>query len=788
MDFAVAPLLVRAGDAPQNSMSNASTDECGGESAPLYRIGTDWWSDADQGLVLTVGINLVVFCIALALYSCGSRRKYYHEVYSPLAEVDGKKHPLNKPTTTDDETLEHTMMQRFFKMNTMLLLLFALFAGPILLPLYAANVYGGFDDIDPAPPPPPMYPPSPPPLPPQAPGDAFVPDAPSMPPFDGIAPFSGIATLSLGHLPPGSPRLWASSLGMFILTCIFLILTRRELEAFVALRTKWLSAMRPQLYAARLVTFQHTPAPLGAGGGHAERPTGAEMKEALQPLFGADLAEVLAVPRHPFWPGPLKKGLAAGEKAGFKLGGAAAKPGMAATVYSEFKMLALGEDSETSYLLFFRTRAARFSALTSRTVLTNASVAGHTLSARAKPVVPPQDCAWASLSTPRWMIVLSYIGTILFFAFWNVPIAFIQSFASLESIGKLLADIGLGGVKDWLFDLNPTATAMLQSYFPSILLAVAVVAAYQLIPLFSSLQGWDSKTAIGLSTMRKFFYFNFLVIILGSIILGSLIETTDKIINGGACVIFSLLGSAVPEQADFWYNYLLQDALFLIPVMDLLQLVPAAIFVFCAFFCSCCRCGKCKGKCGPTGTLTIMLVRSCQPLKYFKLYGRCSIILTATFFFAAISPLIVCITIPWTVLLCRVWDHNHKRVVRHNLGVGYDTGGAYWALAMQQLNFSLMVSQLVLTAVHVLNQSYGSAGCLLLLIWCTWFRYGRLVRYYAPLAEELPLEECRKLDAAGEADQAFLDDAAAAYSATFYGAPKPGAKEKVEPAIDVDKA
>lgn len=716
----------------------------------------------------------MVFLISLGLYACGSRRQWYHEVYSPLAEVDPSKHPLNKATIEEGETLEHTMMQRYFKMSTMLCLLYVLFAFPVLLPLYSANVYAGFDSIEPAPAPPPMPPP---PLPPQLPGDPFVPNAPSAPPFEGIGPFSGVATLSLGHLPAGSPRMWASSLAMFILTCIFLILTRREMQEYVVRRTKWLSGMRPHVYTARLTTFNHTPAPLGAGGGHVLRPTAAHMKEALLPFFGADLVEVLAVPRHPFWPGPLKKGLAAGEGAAGKTGGKAIKPGMVTTAYNEFKMLALGEDSETSYLLFFRTRAARFLAISSRTVLTNANVAGHILSARAKPAVQPQDYSWASLSTPRWMIVLAYIGTILFFIFWNVPIAFIQSFASLESIGQLLADIGLGGVKDWLFGLNSTATAMLQSYFPSILLAVAVAAAYSLIPLFSSLQGWESKTEMNLSTQRKFIYFNFLVIILGSIILGSLIETTDKIINGGTCVLFSLLGSAIPEQADFWYNYLLQDALFLIPVFDLLQLVPAIVFILCAFVCSCCKCGKC----GPKGSLTMMILRACQPLAYFKLYGRTSIILTATFFFAAISPLILCITIPWTILLCRVWNHNHKRVVKHPLGLGYDTGGVFWALAMKQLNFSLMVSQLVLAAVHALNQAFASAVCLLLLIWCTWFRYSRLVSYYGPLAEELPLDECHKLDAVGLADQTFLDDTVAAYAATFYGAPKPGAQEKEVP-------
>eukprot|EP00967_Tisochrysis_lutea_P149592 scaffold287848_cov33-Tisochrysis_lutea.AAC.1 len=747
------------------------SSECDSDSSPIYQIGTDWFSSTDQGLVLTLAINMVVFAIVLALYACFSRSQWLHLVYSPLADVDPRKHPLIKAPVTDidpNETLEHTMMQRFFKMNTLMLSLFALFALPVLLPLYAVNVYDGMD-ISFAPPPPPSYPPSPPPYPPQLPGDPMIAEAPSMPPFDGIPPFSGIAALSIGHLPPGSPRFWASSLAMFIFTVIFLAVTRREMEVFISLRLKWLSHFRPQTYAARLVTYLHSPAPLGAGGGDAARPSSEEMMEALKPIFGDALVECLTVPRHPFWPGAIKKGLSVSDKA---TSGASGKAGAGKVAYDEFKMVALGEDVETSYILLFRTRAARFAAISSRTILTNATVGKHVITARAKPAVAPEDYAWKSLSTPRWIIVGAYIGTILFFVFWNVPIALIQSFASLESISKLMANIGLGSVRDWLFGLNSTATAILEGFFPTILLAVAVAVAYMIIPILSGMQGWESKTAIALSTQRKFFYFNFLVIILASCILGSLIETTDKILNGGTCVIFALLGNSIPSQADFWLNYLLQDALFLVPVIDILQLVPAAIFFFCAGCCACCKCGRCKGKCGPTGSLTLMLVKSCQGLKYFKLYGRLSIILTATLFFAAISPLILVIAIPWSIILARVWDHNHKRINRYALGVGFDTGGAYWALAMQQLCSSLMVSQLVLVAVHALNQSYGTAGCLLLLLFCTWFRFARMTSYYAPMAEELPLEECAKLDATTPADDTKLAEVSAAYQATFYGASK----------------
>jgi len=415
-------------------MSTSSVSSCGGDVSATYQHVTDWWSSEDQGILLTAGINCVVFTVACLCYACFSRSRWLKPVYAPLVSDDAKPHPLLQkeviPFGDDETTLEHTMMQRFLKMNTRLLLLFALFAFPVLLPTYSINVYAGMD-IDLAPPPPPNMPPSPPPQPPMLPGSLYI-EPVYNDTYGGVSPLSGFKTLSLGHLPPGSPRYWASSTAMFILTILFLALTRTEFEEFVKLRIQWLSAKKPQMYAARLITSQHTPAPLGAGGGFAARPTGEAMLAHLKPLFGDGLADCLAVPRHPFWPGLVSKGLGAVEKGANKTSSATDKVNAgvagdtAKTAMSEFKIMALGEDTETSYILLFRTRAARFTAVNSPSLLTNATIGDCTLSAHAKAAAAAEDYSWDSLSTPRWIVVLAWIGTILFFAFWNIPIAVAQ--------------------------------------------------------------------------------------------------------------------------------------------------------------------------------------------------------------------------------------------------------------------------------------------------------------------------------------------------------------------------
>jgi len=349
-----------------------------------------------------------------------------------------------------------------------------------------------------------------------------------------------------------------------------------------------------------------------------------------------------------------------------------------------------------------------------------------------------------------------------------------------------MGSIGLGRVADWVLGLSSTATAMLENYLPSAILAVLVILAYSILPLFSKLQSRESNTATGLSTMRKFWLFNYLVIILASCIAGSLVETTDKILDGGTCAIFSLLGESIPAQAGFWVNYMMQELLFLVPVMDMLQLVPAFLFFVGAFCCGCCGCCKFSrgGKWGRTGKIFRFIVATMQKIKYFKNYGRASIILSATFLFCCISPLILCISIPWTIIVARVWDHNDTRVRVHPLGKGFDTGGAYWALAIRQLTYSLLLSQLVLAAVHVLSQSYATGVCLLVLMFATWFRFARMAAYYGALAAELPLDVCARIDAEETPDDAFLANVAEGYAATFYGVVK--AKEVDPDAVEIN--
>eukprot|EP00967_Tisochrysis_lutea_P099555 scaffold147938_cov30-Tisochrysis_lutea.AAC.1 len=67
------------------------------------------------------------------------------------------------------------------------------------------------------------------------------------------------------------------------------------------------------------------------------------------------------------------------------------------------------------------------------------------------------------------------------------------------------------------------------------------------------------------------FVFNFFLVLLASCIAGSLYATVANLLRSGWCEFVSILGRTLPAQSFFFFNYLLQDALLVTPLVDLLQ-------------------------------------------------------------------------------------------------------------------------------------------------------------------------------------------------------------------------
>jgi len=433
----------------------------------------------------------------------------------------------------------------------------------------------------------------------------------------------------------------------------------------------------------------------------------------------------------------------------------------------EMRLLATGEATETSFIVLFRSRGARFGAIHAPALFTDCDIGGASLSAYARPAPAPEDALWSSLVTPRPVVVCAWSGTLLLFALWNVPVALVQSLASLDSITKMLQEAHLKGAAGMIHNLSPATRATLEGWMPVLVLTVLqMLTLYSgLLPALSRLQRRESGAAAGTSTLHKMFFFNQVLVLLGSCVVGSLFETAKLILSGGYCTLLALLGRSVPAQATFWVNYLVLELLFYVPALDILQVLPLSV-VGAARLCGA------RGK-----ALSGKALSALQRLYYPSIYARALMVLSAAFLFATIAPLITLVTIAWLYAVSRAWSFNVRRVYLHDLGADFDSGGAYWPVAMRLETFALLTAQLVLVAIHVLNSCWYSGTVLFGLMIATMVRASRLQRHYSPLASELPLERCIKVDASMAGDtspgaQAYqldwiLAEASRAYRTSF---------------------
>ena len=199
---------------------------------------TVWWSQEDEGLVITFCINLAVSVSCFFAFVLLSRKPTLAAaIYAPLAVPRSTGRPVPwaprtwmhvfrlgdhavQLTNADGGSLDRTMLLRYLRMNLRLFGGFGLVALPVMLPLNAQSWDDGTE---------PLQPPEP----------------------QASQAWSGLESLSITHIPPGSPRFLAPALFMVLFTALFLHELRAEWRAYLTLRHAWLARPRPEALTVR---------------------------------------------------------------------------------------------------------------------------------------------------------------------------------------------------------------------------------------------------------------------------------------------------------------------------------------------------------------------------------------------------------------------------------------------------------------------------------------------------------------------------------------------------------
>ena len=757
---------------------------CGGAGA-YYDMPSDWWTEQEKGLVITFSINLTISCCCMLAFLVLSRvPSLRRSIYSPRGDAPwapytwwevlrqgSRSAPL---TNADASSLDRTMLLRYLRFNLKLFGTLSLVALPIMLPLNAVRLHDGT-------------------------GQEYTPH-----PDDAKQAWGGLESLSITHLPPGSPRYLAPTFFMMLFTGLFFTLLQQEWKAYLRLRHQWLAQPRPealtvllQLGKRRLSAEEvgvrlrklwpaevHAVLPVrrqaatassdgvhstsgtrarrgggGGGGGLCERlPTpelytltleGDRSFPVLQAALLPPAAATAAASAASAASSPSTAAAAAG--------GAGATAPPAADVSSGEAIvagLATATTRASSYLVLFRTRRAASACARAAPVFSRDG--GPTTTCAAP---HPSDMHWRALEVRRGRAKLVWLLgwglTLLLFLLWTGAAALVQGLVSLDTLERLLNQTALG---ETIAHLDESSRATLGGWVATLTLSLLQMATLYsgVLGVLAEMMGFASYTLVSIRTLRLMWAFNTILVLLASCIATTALNTLDSFLMDGGCAIIHVFAESVPSRSTFFLNLVFQDLLLVAPTLDLLQLLPLLLLALQRCLRCCCCCLRCVRSLRPLEDKLLQLatgeptwVGFGQRLYYEYIYNRAMMVTSIGTLFGCIAPVTVVVVAVWLCLLLPVWSHNLSHVLRpYPQGHGFDGGGLAWPEAVQMQCYVLCIAQFVLAAIQLLYERYYSATATFLLLPASLLAFNQLRDYYGPLAAHLPLQDAAQIDAA----------------------------------------
>ncbi|KAG5573393.1 hypothetical protein H5410_063159 [Solanum commersonii] len=166
------------------------------------------------------------------------------------------------------------------------------------------------------------------------------------------------------------------------------------------------------------------------------------------------------------------------------------------------------------------------------------------------PAPEPDDMYWSNICVPYRLLwirkIALLVASILFVAFFLVPVSVTQSLVHLDKLQKTFPFL-IGFLK------RRGVPQLVTGYLPSVVLILFSYIVPPLMMLFSKMEGSISRSGRKRSACIKVLYFFIWNVFFGNIISGSVIDRFNKIFKD----VNNLLSTAVPSTATFFMTYVL---------------------------------------------------------------------------------------------------------------------------------------------------------------------------------------------------------------------------------------
>nr|GME06628.1 CSC1-like protein At4g02900 [Ipomoea batatas]GME20032.1 CSC1-like protein At4g02900 [Ipomoea batatas] len=380
----------------------------------------------------------------------------------------------------------------------------------------------------------------------------------------------------------------------------------------------------------------------------------------------------------------------------------------------------------------------------------------------------PRDVYWNNLSIPyvslnvRRLLMLVALFFLTFF--FMIPIALVQSMASIEGIEKVLPFLKP------LIELD-FIKSVVQGFLPGIALKIFLAILPTILMIMSKIEGFTSISSLERISAAKYHLFILVNVFLGSIIAGAAFEQLKTFLDQSPTEIPKTVGVAIPIRATFFITYIMVDGWAGIAA-EVLRLVPLIMFhVKNAFLV---KTDRDREQAMDPGSISFSI---CEPR--IQLYFLLGLV------YSVVTPILLPFIIVFFAFAYMVFRHQIINVYDQK----YESGAAFWPDVHRRITIGLIISQLLLMGLMSTKDAAQSTPVILVLPVLTfWFHKVCKGRFESAFVK-FPLQEAMVKDTLERATEPNLDLKAYLHDAYVHPVFKEaGAEGSATPAMDEEES
>ncbi|XP_058008685.1 CSC1-like protein At4g02900 isoform X3 [Hevea brasiliensis] len=287
----------------------------------------------------------------------------------------------------------------------------------------------------------------------------------------------------------------------------------------------------------------------------------------------------------------------------------------------------------------------------------------------------PRDVYWDNLAIPYFELtirrLLVAVGLFFLIFFFMLPIAFVQSLASIEGIEKVFPF--LKPVIEMKF-----IKSLVQGILPGIALKIFLIVLPIILIIMSKIEGFTSLSSLDRRSAVKYHLFLLVNVFVGSIVTGTAMDQLKTFLNQSATEIPKTIGVSIPLKATFFITYIMVDGWSAIAA-EILRLVPLVMFHLKNTFLV--KTEQDRDQAMDPGCVDF--ATSEPRIQFYFLLGLV---------YAAVTPLLLPFIIVFFAFSYTVFRHQIINVYNQK----YESGAAFWPDVHRRLIIGLIIAQLLL--------------------------------------------------------------------------------------------